>query len=279
MHDTPTLPTITEIPDDLWQKIQPLLPEQKPSGSPGRPAIPFRRVLDGIFYVLRTGCQWKAVPAEFGSGSTIHRRFQQWVRAGVFEKLWAVMLEAYDEQIGIGWRWQSLDSASIKSPLGGSRTGPNPTDRGKLGSKRHVLTDQEGVPLAVELSGAHRHDMKMTFMVIDSIVVEPPVPGPRRRQHLCLDKGYDYPEIDRGVKERGYCDHIRRRGEAAVPEDQKRYPARRWVVERTHSWYNRFRKLLIRFEKYAENYLGLVDLASAVIVYRTLWRLSHQVLG
>lgn len=279
MADTFTLPTITEIPDDLWQKIQPLLPERKMAGAPGRPAVPFRQVLNGILYVLRTGCQWKAVPAQFGSGSTIHRRFQQWVRAGVFEKLWAVMLDAYDEQIGIGWRWQSLDSASVKSPLGGSETGKNPTDRGKLGTKRHVLTDQEGVPIAVELSGAHRHDMKMTFMVIDSIVVEPPASGSRRRQHLCLDKGYDYPEIERGVKERGYCDHIRRRGEAVVPEDQKQYPARRWVVERTHSWYNRFRKLLVRFEKYAENYLGLVDFASALIVYRTLYRLSQQVLG
>jgi transposase len=275
MRDTLTLPTITEIPDDLWLKIQSLLPQQKMAGTCGRPAVPFRRILNGIFYVLRTGCQWKAVPREFGTGSTIHRRFQQWVRLGVFEQLWAVMLEEHDELVGIGWQWQSLDSASVKSPLGGTETGENPTDRGKLGSKRHVLVDQEGVPLAVELSGANRHDMKMIFKVLDNVMIDRPDPCGQEAEHLCLDKGYDYPEVDQGVKERNYQGHTRRRGEAPVSAEQRRHPARRWVVERTHSWYNRFRKLLVRFEKYAENYLGLVDFASSIIVYRATWRLAQ----
>lgn len=114
-----TLGTIRRIPDDLWMEVQPLLPHEKALGTNGRPAVPFRKVLDGILYVLRTGCQWKMLPAEYGSGSTCHRRFQEWVRKGVFQKLWVKLLERYDELKGISWEWQSLDSLTVKAPLGG----------------------------------------------------------------------------------------------------------------------------------------------------------------
>jgi transposase len=113
------LGTIRRIPDDLWTEVQPLLPKEKMRGTNGRPVVPFRKVLDGILYVLRTGCQWKALPAEYGSGSTCHRRFQEWVRKGVFQKLWVKLLERYNDLKGIGWEWQSLDSLTVKAPLGG----------------------------------------------------------------------------------------------------------------------------------------------------------------
>jgi transposase len=113
--------TITKISDDLWDKINDLLPYEKPINTVGRPVIPFRIVLDGILYVLRTGgCQWKMLPKEYGSGSTCHRRFQQWVQLGIFKNLWARLLKEYDHKIGIKLTWQSLDSISIKSPLGGT---------------------------------------------------------------------------------------------------------------------------------------------------------------
>jgi len=118
------LRTIWRIPDDLWAKLHPLLPPEKPPGTPGRPVVPFRKVLDGILYVLRTGCQWKALPREYGSGSTCHRRFQEWVQAGVFAHLWATMLEHYDDLRGIQWRWQALDSVMVKAPLGGRKPAP-----------------------------------------------------------------------------------------------------------------------------------------------------------
>jgi transposase len=130
------LGTIRRIPDDLWMEIQPLLPREKALGSNGRPVVPFRKVLDGILYVLRTGCQWKALPSEYGSGSTCHRRFQQWVRAGVFRRLWVKLLERYDDLRGIRWEWQSLDSLAVKAPLGGKprvlirRIGPSLARRG-----------------------------------------------------------------------------------------------------------------------------------------------------
>jgi len=115
------LATLWRLPDAIWAKLQRVLPPEKARGTPGRPAVAFRQVLDGILYVLRTGCQWKALPKEFGSGSTCHRRFQEWVRRGVFAKLWEILVAEYDELRGIGWQFQSLDSATVKAPLGGRR--------------------------------------------------------------------------------------------------------------------------------------------------------------
>lgn len=143
-------------------------------------------------------------------------------------------------------------------------TGPNPTDRGKLGTKRHLLTDKNGIPLSVVITTANTHDMKAAIRTLDSMVLRK---RPDDIQNLCLDKGYDFLEIEQQALNRGYTPHIRHRG-----EDRKMvknvHRVRRWVVERTNSWHNRFRKLLVRYEKKVENYLGLVQLACCVIVYR-----------
>ena len=115
------LQTIRRIPDELWDEIKIMLPTEKPNNTTGRPIVPFRRVLNGILYVLRTGCQWKMLPKEYGSGSTCHRRFQQWILTKVFQRLWnRLLLQVYDDVKGIGWKWQSLDSVSIKARLGGT---------------------------------------------------------------------------------------------------------------------------------------------------------------
>lgn len=110
-----------EVPDALWERIEPLLPKYPVSPEGGRPRLPLRKVVTGILYVLRTGCQWKAMPREFGSGSAIHDYFQEWTASGVFEKLWRKCLEEYDDVAGIDWQWQSLDGAMTKSPLGGEK--------------------------------------------------------------------------------------------------------------------------------------------------------------
>ena len=125
-----------QISDELWEVLAPLLPlrvNTHPLGG-GRPRVPDRTCANGIFYVLRTGCQWKALDATgICSGSTAHLRFQEWVAAGVFLELWRVGLERYDELKGLDWSWLSMDGAMTKSPLGGGKTGANPTDRGKRG--------------------------------------------------------------------------------------------------------------------------------------------------
>lgn len=109
------------LPEELWQRMQPLLPRYHSNGKGGRPRVDLKTVAQGIFYVLRTGVQWKAVPSEYGSGSTLHRYFQEWTEVGVFHKLWKTSLLEYDELKGIQWNWQSVDGAMTKSPLGGGK--------------------------------------------------------------------------------------------------------------------------------------------------------------
>jgi transposase len=118
--------TFRQIPDTLWKRMVAVLPVYKTSCKGGRPRLPLRNVLLGILYVLRTGCQWKAMPTEFGSGSAIHAYFQEWVALGVFEKLWKLALEEYDDLRGIDWQWQSLDGAMTKAPLGGEKNREKP---------------------------------------------------------------------------------------------------------------------------------------------------------
>ena len=98
----------------------------------GRPRKPARQVFEAVVYVLRTGCQWKALPKEqFGSASAVHKRFLEWEKAGFFQALWAAGLAEYDQMEGIAWRWQSIDGAMFKAPMAQESVGPNPTDRGK----------------------------------------------------------------------------------------------------------------------------------------------------
>ena len=156
-----------------------------------------------------------------------------------------------------------------KAPLGQEQTGPNPTDRAKRGVKRSVLVEGHGVPLGVAVDGANRNDFKMLQATLESIPIEWPKPSQEEPQHLCLDKGYDYDEVRELGKEFGYTLHIRPRNEEAQAlKRQVGFKARRWVVERTHSWMNRFRSVLIRWDKKVENYLGLLHLACAFITYR-----------
>jgi putative transposase len=115
-----------EIPDVLWERIDLFLPIYKPSPKGGRPRLPMRNVVGGILYVLATGCQWKAMPKQFASGSAIHDYFQEWVELGVFQELWEFALAEYDELKGIDWKWQSMDGAMTKSPLGGEKNRQKP---------------------------------------------------------------------------------------------------------------------------------------------------------
>jgi putative transposase len=151
-------------------------------------------------------------------------------------------------------------------------TGRNPTARGKAGRKRHLLTEGRGVPLAVVRSGANRTDRTKLEALLDARLLE--APEEITEAHLCLDRGYDYPACRTAATARGYLVHIPRPPSQAQPVpppgDPARHPARRWVVEVCHSWFNRFRRLLIRWEKQAATYLGFVQLAACLIIYRKL---------
>jgi len=125
------------------------------------------------------------------------------------------------------------------------------------------------VPIGLAVDGANRNDFKMMKATLESIPVKRPKPTRKRPQGMCLDKGYDYDEARELADEFGYTTHIRARGEEAQAiKHEAGFKARRWVVERTHSWMNRFRRILTRWEKKAENYLGLLHLVCAIITYR-----------
>ena len=131
-----------------------------------------------------------------------------------------------------------------------------------------MLTDGSGVPIGVAVAGANVHDQKLVEETLASIPVQRPRPRPRRRQHLCADKGYDAEAVRRAAKRRRYVAHIPKKGESASTCQRRGAKARRWVVERTHSWTNRARRLLIRWEKKAENYLAFVHLQFALTALR-----------
>jgi putative transposase len=178
-------------------------------------------------------------------------------------------LQEYEALRTIHWEWQSMDGTMAKAPLGGEETGKNPTDRAKIGTKRSLWTDGRGVPLGIAVSGANTHDKRLVEATLKSGPVPRPAVHDWAPQNMCQDKGYDYPDVRELLAGYGYTVHIPRRGQDSAERGRlPGYRARRWVVERTHSWMNRFRRLLIRWDKKVANYLGFLHFACAWITYR-----------
>jgi putative transposase len=130
------LPTIWEVNDELWDIIQNIVAELDPPAATGRPRTGQREALNGIIYVMRSGCQWNRLTERFGDDSSVHRTMQRWIAKGVLERLWATLIENCDELGGVDWTWQSVDASMGKARMGGDLIGPNPTDRGKKGTKK-----------------------------------------------------------------------------------------------------------------------------------------------
>jgi putative transposase len=169
-------------------------------------------------------------------------------------------------------------------------TGNNPTDRSKLGTKRHILTDKNGIPLSAVITSASTHDIKAVTDVIDNSVIKRSFEltfskkktrkqnrHQQQQQHLCLDRAYNSKSTENEIINRDYVPHIpykRKRGQLKEERTNKKQYSyaknKRWVVERTNSWHNRFRKLFTRYEKKVENYLGLVQLSCSIIIYRKI---------
>ena len=266
-----------ELSEAFWRRAEPPLPVRTGKKKAGRPAKSDRQMLGALLYVLRTGLQWNALPREIGASSTVYDRFRWWLREGFFQRLWQAGLEEFDELVGIDWEWQSVDGAMTKAPFGGGATGPNPTDRAKRGTKRSTLSEGHGLPLALVVAGANRHDMKLLAATLDAPVVERPTPSEERPQGLCLDAGYDDDEVRAVAEAHGYTPHIRPRGEDrahAGSRDPAKRP-RRWVVERLHSWLNRSRRLLVRWEKRQDTYEAFLHLACALLCFQQCDRFAR----
>ncbi len=279
-----------KVSDALWERVKPLLPVRPPHPKGGRPAADDRQMFAAIIYVLRTGIQWNALPRELGASSTVYDRFRWWEEQGFFHRLWQAGLAEYDELAGIGWDWQSVDGSTVKAPFAQAAVGPAPTDRGKQGTKRSILCDRRGLPLALMIEGANCHDMKLLSATLDSQVVERPEPTVEHPQNLCLDAGYDYDPVYADLYLQGYEPHVRLNPqyhkwywealkhhsleEAPTNSLEATKQPRRWVVERLFSWLNRSRRLLIRWEKLAAPYEAFLKLACALICFHQCDRLS-----
>lgn len=189
--------SIYRMPGKLWKLLKKHLPKEPKIRKRGRPRVNNRDVLDGIWHILWTGSQWKSIEKEWFnvSSSVLHERFQTWQTQGLFEKLFKKMVKYYARECKIGWKWQSIDSMMSPSPLGGSQTGKNPTDRGKLGSKIHLLVDERGAPIAIFVTGANEHDKWSA----DDLIVHIVAKRPHSEQHFCADKGYDYEDVHQFV--------------------------------------------------------------------------------
>lgn len=265
------MPTIWEAPDDLWERIEGLLNEFDPPKPTGRKRANARQILNGIIYRFRTGCQWNHLPEKYGNDSTVHRTFQRWVELKLVAMLWSLLVAECDELALVDWEWQAADGWLGKARSGGDAVGPNPTDRAKNGTKKSLLTDARGGPLAIVIAPANVNDHKLLEETIKAIVVERPQPTARKEQHLCLDKGYDNQHSRAVIKQQGYQDHIRRIGEEKLDQQGvPKHPARRYVVERTISWLSKCRGLLVRYERKSENYLAQLQFACALLWYRRL---------
>jgi transposase len=258
------------IPGRLWKLLKKQLPKPPKVRGPGRPPVDNRNAIDGIWHVLWTGCQWKSIQKEWFqvSSSVLHERFQTWQQQGIFEELFKAIVKYYARECGIRWKWQSIDSMVSPAPLGGAKTGRNPTDRGKSGSKIHLLVDQLGAPIAIWITGANEHDKWSA----DDLIVHIVAKRPDSQQHFCADKGYDFEDVHEVVSLNRYIDHIKHKRKRNEPKEEcpipgeKSYPARRWVVERTFGWLAKRRSIATRWCKKPQNWLAFVHMASAEIV-------------
>lgn len=265
-----------EIPDSLWEKVAPLLTPFLRTRPGGKQPLPQRQVLNGILYMLITGCQWKMLPTYYGAPSTVHEHFQRWVAAGVFDQILKLCLEHYDALKGIDWEWQSMDGCLLQAPGcakdADEGVGSNPTDRARPGTKLHLHVDEQGIPLGIEVPGANVHDSRLVSGTLEASFIQAPERSPEEGlPHLCLDKGYDYERVHLEVHAWHYVPHIKQQGiqeEETLLNDGTRYPARRWVVERTFAWLKAFRGVRTRFTRKLKNYVALVYFACALLIFK-----------
>ena len=250
------------LPDKLWEIIGPLLPSlPSPNPKGGRPPLGNRQALTGILFVLKTGMGWEDLPCELGCGSgmTCWRRLRDWQADGTWEKIHRELLGRLRGADKIDWSRALIDSSSVRAAYGGEETGPSPVDRAKSGSKHHVITDANGIPLTSSVTAANVHDVTEFAPLVNKL---PEVAGkvghPRRKPDaLQGDLAYDSEPHRQGLREMGI--------EPVLPEreidDQQGLGETRWPVERTLAWFHQNRRLRIRYERRVDIHQAFLTLA------------------
>src|SRR3989442_1566314 len=258
------------VSDALWERLQPLLPPppQRRFRFPGRKPLDDRQVLTGILFVLKTGIAWDDLPAELGCGcgKPCRHYLRLWHQAGVWRQLHALLLAELNGADQIDWGRALIDASFAKAPEGGEDTGPNPTDRSKSGSKHHVLTDAQGIPLTATVTAANVNEVTQVLQVLADM---PPVggkPGPPREkpERLQGDRGYDSEPVRQVLRWLGI-----------VPVLAARYTAHgsglgvfRWFVERTLSWLHAVGRLRRRLDRLTGVQEGFLPLACSILLLR-----------
>jgi transposase len=253
------------VSDELWKIIEPLLPEEAPKPKGGRPRVDDRAALSGIIFVLRSGIPWEMLPQEMGCGSgiTCWRRLKEWHEAGIWERLHRVLLNRLGEADQI--RWERLFGlGEHPGQKRGRKARANPTDKGKAGTKRHIVVDKRGVPLSVITSAANVHDSIVFEELLDAIepIKRPGRGRPRKRpEKLHADKAYDDKKCARALRKRGIKRRIARKG----VESSEKLGRHRWVVERTLAWVAKYRRLTIRYERRDDIHEAFLSLGCSLI--------------
>jgi transposase len=259
------------VTDELWEHVQPLLlPPRCRFRFPGRKPLDYRQVLTGILFGLKTGIAWDDLPAELGCGcgKTCRHYLRRWYQVGVWQRLHAVLLAELNGADQIDWERALIDASFIKAPEGGQDTGPNPTDRGRSGSKHHVLTDAQGIPLAATVTAANVNEVTQVFQVLAQV---PPVggkPGPKRRkpERLQGDRGFDSEPNRQPLRWLGIIPILAARN----TEHGSGLGVFRWFVERTIAWLHQFGRLRRRLDRLTQIQKAFLQLACALICLRFL---------
>ncbi|WP_446692668.1 IS5 family transposase [Saccharothrix mutabilis] len=250
--------------------VEPLIPRfrSRPQGG-GTAAVDDRAVFTAIVYVLTSGCAWRDLPPSFGvTVPTAHRRFTQWTRAGLWRRIHVAVLDQLGARDQVDWSRVIVDAAHVRAKKGGSLTGPSAVDRGKTGSKIHVLTDRAGLPLVTGVSGAHTHDSQGLKPLVMGI---PAILGPhgrrrRRPRKLHGDKAYDAGHLRAWLRARGITPRIARTGR----DTGTRLGRHRWAVERTLSWLTGYRRLNRRYERHGTLFAAFLSLAATLTCWKRL---------
>lgn len=260
----PALPS--SVMDPIWDQFQALLTPRVVTHPLGchRPRVPDRLVLDKLVQVLVLGAAYAKVADSSCSATTIRDRRDEWIEAGVFDTLEQLSLEAYDRIVGLDLENITVDGCITKAPCGGEAAGRSPVDRGKLGTKRSLLTDGSGIPLGCVVAPANRHDsplLRPTLEHLGRFAFDLP-----EQITVHLDAGYDS-RVTRELLDELGCEAV------ISPKGTPLQTGARWVVERTNSWHNRgFKKLLVCTERRVRVIDAFIALANAIIVVRRLLR-------
>jgi transposase len=260
----PALPS--SILEPLWVQVSALLPTRPDTHPLGchRPRIADRVVFDKLIQVLVFGCGYRRIADHTCSATTLRRRRDEWITAGVADQLRLVVLAAYDQLFGLELAHLAVDGCTTKAPCGGQTAGPSPVDRRKQGLKRSVATEAAGIPLAAVPAPANHRDDGLLAATLDAIGAVGPLPT---QPVVHLDAGYDYQPCRQVLTTRGMVGQIATRGMPAPIQ-----AGRRWVIERTHAWANQYGKLRWCTERRRLVVEFWLALASAAIVCGRLVR-------